>query len=560
VFADAHHNLGVILRELGRLEEAERSFSRALALDPGSAQVMDGMGVLRQKQGRWAEAIEYHQKAAVIQPNSAVILNHIGQALKGMEKLDEAFEAHKQALRVDPNNAMTLFLMGTVAMDSYRPDLAVNLLTAASRLRPNDRVIAGSLGYALIGARRYDEAIALATPIIQASPNWMPGHYLLALAHSERGDDQVAYNLGSKAFAMDPDNVALISLMASVAHQVGRDEECLAYTSRMLEQRPQDGVTHWLRGIVLLGMGQLEEGWKEFEWRLRSEQHAHLHRPDLKAPAWQGGADMTGKKILLHCEGGFGDALHFIRYLPMVLETGAEVSLECPKEMYALFKRLPGLKGLFVRGEALPEFDYQCPLLGLPLRFKTTLKTIPARIPYLSAEPELIEAWKQRLAKLDRNDRKVGLVWAGSFHPQDLRTRSLAALAPLATIDGVQFVSLQRGKEAVEAKNPPPAMKLAEYTDELSDFAQAAGLVENLDLVITVDTAAAHLAGALGKAVWVMIPACADFRWLLQRQDSPWYPTLRLFRQKHGEAWQEVIQRIAQGLGEWIQAKGRSSP
>jgi len=273
-----------------------------------------------------------------------------------------------------------------------------------------------------------------------------------------------------------------------------------------------------------------------------------------RAPQWEAGEDVVGKTVLLHCEGGFGDALQFIRYLPMVKEKGAKVLLECQKDLKELFARVEGIDGLFARGEELPGFDCHCPLQGLPLRLGTmSVEEIPAGIPYLSAEAGLVEKWKENVQGLG-DGLKVGLVWAGSGSVLDRRSRTLETFAPLGKIKGVRYVSMQKGKEAEEAKRAAElGLNLADFLEELTDFAQAAGLVQNLDLVITVDTAAAHLAGAMGKEAWVLLPACPDFRWMLEREDSPWYPgVMRLFRKKHTESWADVIERVAVALRERV--------
>jgi len=552
---DFHNNLGEVRRAQNRLDEAEQCFRRSVARNGNAALINNNLGLIRQMQGRWGEALEHHKMAATIQPGLPGTYIYAAQALRSLGRVDDAFAALEHARQLEPNNPGTLSQMGTMALENNRAALAVDLLVGSLRLRPTDAATALNLGYALNVLGRNDEAIDIALQLTAANPQWLGAHHLLAMSYADKGEDQKAYETGLIALGMDRENPDLLMMMSSIAHQVGKDEESLGYSKRLLELRPEVGAAHWNRAIVLLGLGQFEEGWKEFEWRLKSEPQAHLRRPDLKAPLWPVDADVTGKTVLLYCEGGFGDALQFIRYLPMVREKGAEVLVECQRELRDLFSRVEGIKGLFTRGEELPEYDYQCPLQGLPLRCGTRLETIPASIPYLSADPDLISAWKDRLSNLPSDELKIGLVWAGSPNSRDRRSRALATLTPLGKVEGVHFVSLQRGKEEEEAKNPPEGMKVAEFTEQLTDFAQAAALVENLDLLITVDTAAAHLAGALGKEVWVMLPACPDFRWMLEREDSPWYPSMRLFRKSMSESWDDVAVRVGAKLAEWVDAK-----
>jgi hypothetical protein len=295
-------------------------------------------------------------------------------------------------------------------------------------------------------------------------------------------------------------------------------------------------------------LGEFEEGWKEFEWRLRVPQ-MRLAR-DFPQPRWTG-REARGKTILLFAEGGFGDALHFIRYAPLVAARGATVLLECQAELLPLLSRVRGISAVFARGERLPAFDWQTPLQSLPLAFGTTLKTIPAEVPYLSAPPQRIAQWAKRLA--GDPSFKVGLAWAGSAE-HDARSCSLATFAPLAAIPDVTFYGLQKGPQANQPV--PPGLRLIQMGDELGDFADTAALVSNLDLVISVDTSVVHLAGGMGRPVWTLIPCDSDFRWLRNRTDSPWYPTMRLFRQPAGGPWGPAVESIAAALEKHV-SRGR---
>jgi hypothetical protein len=252
---------------------------------------------------------------------------------------------------------------------------------------------------------------------------------------------------------------------------------------------------------------------------------------------------------LIYTEQGLGDAIQFIRYIPLVVQRGAKLIVECRKELASLFRNVSGVKQVIKAGEQLPAFDVYCPLLSLPLRFNTTLKTIPADIPYIKADAVLFQKWKNRLSD-DNPKLKVGLVWAGrpTFKLSHLKECPLRMFSPLAQIKDITFYSLQKGNGSEQAKNPPEGMNLIDYTDEIQDFSDTAALIENLDLVISVDTSVAHLAGAMGKPVWTLLPFSPDWRWMLKREDSPWYPTMRLFRQpSHGD-WKPVIERVKKEL------------
>ncbi len=295
---------------------------------------------------------------------------------------------------------------------------------------------------------------------------------------------------------------------------------------------------------MLLTLGQWKEGWAEFDSRLRLP-HLGLNR-GFPQPQWDG-ADPSGKTILLHAEGGHGDALNFIRLVPQVAQLGAKLILECQPALVRLMDGMAGLDRVIARGQPLPAFHWQIPLQSLPHVLGLTAENVPNKVPYLSAPVDAARRWADRLA--GEAKRRVGLVWSGMKHAgRDARSRTIDVFAPLAEVPGVKFFSLQVGEAS--RQTPPKGMDWADYSAELIDFAETAALVQNLDLIVSVDTSIAHLAGALAKPVWVLIPFQSDFRWLLDRTDTPWYPTMRLFRQKSIGDWTDVIQRIARALAE----------
>jgi hypothetical protein len=292
--------------------------------------------------------------------------------------------------------------------------------------------------------------------------------------------------------------------------------------------------------------GNFERGWREYEWRWKLKDHrGHI----FSSAAWDG-SDVSGRTVLLHAEQGFGDAIQFIRYAPLVAGRGARVVVQCPEELASLIGRVEGVEKVVADGGQLPDFDLQCPLLSLPRVFGTTLENIPVEIPYCTADALLSRKWKDRLQHEDSRF-KIGLVWAGRTKAKRERGRtcSLALFSALAGFDGVIFYSLQKGEGAEQAKNPPENMELIDYTEEIHDFSDTAAFIGNLDLVISIDTAVSHLAGALGKPVWTLLPFAPDWRWMLNRDDSPWYPTMRLFRQPSPGDWEAVIKDIAGELG-----------
>jgi tetratricopeptide (TPR) repeat protein len=378
-------------------------------------------------------------------------------------------------------------------------------------------------------------------------------------------EHRLAESLASarRATELAPDNATAFFNLGGTLEAQGNLEEALAAYQRAAQLDSDTPDVLWKRAWVLLKAGDLPAGWQALEeWR---DCLNRIGRPlrSFKQPIWRN-EDLKGKSILLYCEWGFGDAIQFVRYLPAVLATSARVLLESPAELHPLFRMLNGPVRFIVKGEPLPHFDYHCPLEGLPYRFQTSLATIPAGVPYISADAEKVSGFRERLERpkrgIGRSDPphlRVGLMWAGSKRAKDQRTESLALFAPLAEIPSICFVSLQKGPQAGQAKTPPSGMQLIDLTDELHDFSDTAALIENLDLVISVDTSVAHLAGAMGKSIWTLVPFNSDFRWLMGRTDSPWYPTMRLFRQKKLGSWDEPIAEMHEALFQLSRCLGR---
>jgi hypothetical protein len=325
--------------------------------------------------------------------------------------------------------------------------------------------------------------------------------------------------------------------------QKARWDEALECFREATALRADYAEEHWNKELMLLSKGEFQDGWREYEWRL-----SLAGAPRIPRPRWEG-QNPAGSSIMLFAEGGFGDVIQFIRYAPMLAKLGATVFLECHQELVPLLGRVNGIAAAFGPGQKLPTFDWSAPLQSLPRLFRTTLETVPRDVPYVSALPQRAAYWRQRLA---RDAFKVGLVWAGNPVNPDPRSRSLELFAPLADIGGVSFYGLQK---SIEASQPVPrGMQMAHLGESLTDFAETAAVAVNMDLIISVDTSTAHLAGALGVPVWTLIPSNSDFRWLRDREDSPWYPTMRLFRQRSAGNWTSVIDQIGLALSQRVEA------
>jgi hypothetical protein len=323
---------------------------------------------------------------------------------------------------------------------------------------------------------------------------------------------------------------------------VEKAEECF---EQILKLEPDSAEARAFLGLIHLMQGKFRLGLTEYESRWGTPYGLRFRRR-FSQPLWKG-EPLEGSRILLHAEQGMGDTLQFVRYIPLVAARGARVVLEVQPRLHRLLTQTPGAPEIICRGDALPDFDWQCPLLSLPLATGTDLNTIPAQIPYLYPDPTQAEKWRQRLSG---NSLRVGLVWAGNpFHPHEFwRSIPLEQLAPLVKLEGVTFYSLQMGAPADQLKQRGSQARVIDLREEQKDFADTAAIVANLDLVISIDTSVAHLAGAMGKSVWVLLCKSADWRWMLEREDSPWYPTARLFRQSTMGNWQDVVTRIEHEL------------
>jgi Flp pilus assembly protein TadD len=482
-------------------------------------QAMD-LAIQHHQAGRLREAEQLYRQILARQPKHIHAMHYLGVIAYQTQRHDMAIDLIRQALAMMPNYAEAHCNLGNVLKDKGRLDEAIAAVRRAIALKPDYADAHISLGNALRAGRQFDEAIAAYRQAITLKPSYAEAHYNLGNALQDKGQFDQAIAAVRQAIALKPN-------LAEAHHNLA---------------------------LMLLRQGDFQRGWQEYQWRWEWKNFPSPKR-NFSQPQWDG-SPLEGRTILLYTEQGFGDAIQFIRYLPLVVQRGGKVIVECQTELQRLLRTMHERYEIVAHGEPLPTFDLHSPLLSLPLVFRTTLENIPNIVPYLHADAQDAQRWQERLEN-HLPKVKVGLVWGGRpTHKNDHnRSIKLSNLAPLGQMPGVRFFSLQKGAAAAEAKIPPAGMELVNWTAELKDFADTAALIANLDLVITVDTAVAHLAGAMGKPVWTLLPFNSDWRWLLERQDSPWYPTMRLFRQEmHGD-WQMPIQKLTEELSRLSTAK-----
>jgi tetratricopeptide (TPR) repeat protein len=523
--SDAIQLLGVIFAQRGQLGQAEIWIRQAIALRPDSPEYYLNLGQAMAQGQQLAQAIACFRQVAAMQPGNHPALFRLGMLLAKQSDLMSAVEAIKTALNLEPANVEYRGALASVFMQASRPDLAAIELREGVKRRPEDARFWHNLGSALSEAGQVDEALSVFEQTLKLNPRLAIAHCNRAAALRQVGRHNEAMAAIRQAIEIDPTCPGAQTNFGALLCDQGKWEQALDAWHLAVAQEPNVPGTHWNLARILLRLGHFAEGWEEFEWRLRFPG-MRLKRGFLQ-PQWDG-SNPAGKTILLHTEGGFGDAIQFIRLVPQVTTRGGNWLLECQPELVSLFADTVGIDRIIPRGEKLPDFDMQIPLQSLPRILGIRVETIPNKVPYLKPPPDRVEYWANRIKRDDKP--RVGLVWAGSSGAKgDERTRSIELFSPLAAIPNVRFFSLQKGSESEQT--PPAGMDWTDYTPELGDLADAAAFVQNLDLMITVDTSAAHLAGALARPVWVLVPFRSDFRWLGNRVDSPWYPTMRLFRE-----------------------------
>jgi len=544
--ANLRHTIedGMILQRQGKLAEAEKVYTRILKTLPDQFETLQLMAELKMQRGRPGEAFRHMSAAVAARPSSADAHIHLGHVLRALKRDADALASYDKALALDPGNLDALGNRGDVLLLLRRPAEALDCFERILAAEPGHLEARANRGAALATLARHAEALEDFDAVLAAAPHPLAA-YNRGLTLAALGRPAGAVEAYDHSLAMMPDHLPAWASRGVALQALNRHDEALASFDRALALAPDFADAHFNKSLSLLATGDYARGQGEYEWRWkRSGAGSARH---FNRPLWLGETPLGSRTILLHAEQGLGDTLMFARYVGLLARAGAKVVLEVHPELKALMSRLPGCAAVIGRGEPRPAHDVHCPLGSLPLALKTTPASVPAEIPYIAAAPERVARWSGRLAA--HGSPRAAVVWAGNVAHANDRNRSLplAALAPLWAAERARFVSLQRDLRPgdAEALASAPVLHLG---PELDDFDDTAAVLAQCDLVISVDTSVAHLAGALGRPLWVLLPYAADWRWTAAGERSPWYPSARLFRQPGPGDWDSVVSDVLKAL------------
>lgn len=535
------------LQSLSRWHDAARAYAAVLHLRPDCLEARFRLGVVLQAAGELDQAIDRFRQVVAIEPDFVDAWYALGTALQAQGRLTDAAEAYRRAVSIDDNFLPAHINHGAALLALSRPVEAAHSLHRAVAIAPDSIEARANLAHAQLALGDVEAASAILQPLAALRPDSAPIILALADALQAQGKLDDSIGLYRRALSLNPRLATAHLNLGNALRALGQREEARAQFREAIAIKPDFAAAHFNEACELLADGNFTEGFRQYEWRLR------LNGTPIRTfgrPLWSGdAAAIDGRCILLHAEQGLGDTLQFVRYAPRIASLGARIVLEVQPALRDLIARTFPEMQVVAQGDALPEFDFHCPLLSLPRVLGTTLRSVPTGPPYIAADARHAERWAARLD--GRSRLKVGLVWAGNRGHANDRNRSLdfARLAPLLRDTSCAFYSLQVGPRAADLHQIPGTVD--DLSAELTDFEQTAAALANLDLVLSVDTSVCHLAGAMGRPTWVLLPFAPDWRWLRARDDSPWYPTMRLFRQRAPGDWDTVVLRLARAIAAW---------
>ena len=559
-YGEAWASLASIEGRLGLYEVAEKSARNAIRLLPDSVDGYASLVNVLMAMSRFVDAKEPCAAAVKLDPDNLDIRMNLAVAYERSGDLDGAEIAYGEILRRAHRHADASLGMARILIERGDFSAAEQVLLEALKSEPENYNLYYLLARLYEGMADYEQAESFYRKALMMAPEYIDAWINMGNVQQDSGQYDAAMSSYASALKVAPESAEAHYNKGLLEKRLGRFDDAIDSFNRAIEMKPEFVQPHWNKSFVCLLTGRLTEGWKEYEWRLQHEKH--IQRP-FTQPAWEG-EDLNGRTILVHDEQGYGDTFQFVRYLPLVQARGARVVFECHDKLGPVLRGCKGYDQLIERVsvESVPDasFDVQVSLMSLPRIFNTRLESIPAQIPYLKAAGDLAEKWKVRL----ENDKRfrVGICWAGSpRHTNELvRSCSLQDFSVLSEIEGLALYSLQKGaaaEEAVRLAKPFEIVRLDLELDHGARFVDTAAAMASLDLVISIDTSIAHLAGALGRPVWILLSSSPDWRWMAEGETSPWYPTMRLFRQSRPGDWQGVFRIVAHALTNLLREQGR---
>ena len=545
-YVEAYSNRGITLHNLNRFDEALKSFDQAILLNSNYAEAHFNKGITLHKLTRFEEALASFHVVIVLDVNYVEAYYNQGNAFHELKQFEDALRSYDQAIVLRPQYADAYYSRGNAFFVLKRLEEALSSYNQAIAFRPNYANAYYNRGNIFNELNRFNEAIVSYDQALTINPQFAESYSNRGCSLQELQRFEEALISYDHAIAINSNYSEAYFNRGCTLQKLKRFEEALNHYDKAIKIKPNYADAYFNKSCIKILLGDYEEGWRFYEWRWKSDGFTSQLKPSPQ-PVWLGEQSLKNKTIVIYPEQGFGDYIQFIRYAPLLEDLGAKVILEVPALLMPVVSTLQGQFILIEKGKALPDFDYHCPVMSLPHAFKTTVDTIPNQVPYFFVNPIKQQTWQARLG--EKKQRRVGLVWSGSTQHKNDHNRSILLHSLQSLFDlHVEFHCLQKEIREDDADFAALQKNIYTHIECLDDFSDTAALIDAMDLVISVDTSVAHLAGALGKETWILLPYVPDYRWMLDREDSPWYPTVKLFRQSAIGEWGSAINDIKQAL------------
>jgi len=538
-----HRNLGLILESMDRAEDAIKALKTAIRINSKDIKSYCELGVIYSKSNNIKKAIEAYKGVINIDRNNSQIYYNLGVLLEKDRRISEAVNSYKRAISLSPKDKDSYNNLGNIIKGQGNLDEAIVLYNKAIEIDPRHIEAHNGLGSVLEEKGNFDEAISAYKKAIEVSAEHIAAYNGLGNCLKEKGDLDKAMSIYYKSIKINPINIGAYNGIGNILMRTGEHKKAIRYYNKALSIDDTIPISHWNLSLALLKDGNFVDGWREYEWRWKRKDFGVMSK-NIARKLWRG-EPISGKRLFLFPEQGNGDTIQFIRYVIDILENNKNVYIlvECQQSLFELLLTFSGNINLYIKGDVIPDFDVCAPLMSLPYILKSTVSSIPSHIPYLFSGPNKINF------ECSRSKINIGIVWAGAAQHKNDKNRSiqLSYFIDIASLDNVRLFSLQIGDRSADLEQVGNDL-ITDMSEQIDTYADTAAIIEKLDLVISVDTSVAHLAGAMGKAIWLLLPFAADFRWMTDRDDTPWYNSMRLFRQKTIGNWGDVFNEVKKSI------------